>query len=294
MTVNDYWVAKMAATEAGGEETPEEEGVETRSEEESDEEPEEPEPSEPVMVDANYRPVADPDNYAGEVFEYNPKQDPEVFVGGPDWVAEPPEPDYSPEIPVGPVPAETVNPDDVEEGELVDGTELAPGLIDEEEQEKRKAAEAEAAENAVKNQQALLEANAIAVTPEEDPNEDTPAETVLPEEVEPQDEDGEEGEWVDAPEDDEEATGPTGNPEAAAIQRQRTLELTSPAQAAAEAGDDDTYEADKARATAEVPTQANTKQEIRDYLTYEHGIDPDDLQSQNKAELLEWVESLKK
>jgi hypothetical protein len=26
------------------------------------------------MVDANYRPVADPDNYAGEVFEYNPSR----------------------------------------------------------------------------------------------------------------------------------------------------------------------------------------------------------------------------
>jgi hypothetical protein len=47
-------------------------------------------------------------------------------------------------------------------------------------------------------------------------------------------------------------------------------------------------------ATAEVPTQSNNKQEIRDYLTYEHGIDPDDLKDQSKAELLEWVESLKK
>ena len=56
----------------------------------------------------------------------------------------------------------------------------------------------------------------------------------------------------------------------------------------------DTYEQDKAAATANVPSQASNKQEIRDYLIYEHGIDPDDLQDQTKSELLDWVESLKK
>lgn len=56
--------------------------------------------------------------------------------------------------------------------------------------------------------------------------------------------------------------------------------------------EEDTYDADKAAATEKVPTQANNKQEIRDYLIYEHGIDPEDLQGQTKAELLDLVRDL--
>ena len=56
--------------------------------------------------------------------------------------------------------------------------------------------------------------------------------------------------------------------------------------------DGSTYEADKEAATANVPTRSNTKAQIRDYLIYEHGIDPDDLQDQNKEELLALVRDL--
>lgn len=41
-----------------------------------------------------------------------------------------------------------------------------------------------------------------------------------------------------------------------------------------------------------VPTSASKKAEIKEYLTYEHGIDPDDLDL-TKAELLSLVEDLK-
>lgn len=54
----------------------------------------------------------------------------------------------------------------------------------------------------------------------------------------------------------------------------------------------DDYEVAKAKATAEVPTAKSTKEQIRDYLIYEHGIDPEDLQDQTKDELLSLVTDL--
>ena len=56
--------------------------------------------------------------------------------------------------------------------------------------------------------------------------------------------------------------------------------------------EDDSYEQEKAAATEKVPTQASNKQEIKDYLTYEHGVDPDDLKDLTKSELLDMVNDL--
>lgn len=50
--------------------------------------------------------------------------------------------------------------------------------------------------------------------------------------------------------------------------------------------------AEEATAEVVVPTSASKKAEIKDYLMYEHGIDPDDLDL-TKAELLALVEDLK-
>lgn len=147
-----------------------------------------------------------------------------------------------------------------------------------------------------------------------DPNAGTPAETVLPEEPEVEESEPEEPEEKPdpneglpaetvpegavplgtpdlVPEGDDPNEGlpaETVDPEAEEEEPEEDpdLEGNEPD------GEEDTYEADKAAATAEVPTTASTKAQIREYLIYEHGIDPDDLQDQTKAELLELVSDL--
>lgn len=59
-----------------------------------------------------------------------------------------------------------------------------------------------------------------------------------------------------------------------------------------DAPEEDTYEADKAAATDKVPNTASNKETIQNYLIYEHGIDPEDLQDMTKKELLSLVADL--
>jgi hypothetical protein len=56
--------------------------------------------------------------------------------------------------------------------------------------------------------------------------------------------------------------------------------------------EDDTFEAEKAAATAAVPTSATKKEDIRAYLMYQHGVDPSDMQDMTKADLLSLVDDL--
>lgn len=57
---------------------------------------------------------------------------------------------------------------------------------------------------------------------------------------------------------------------------------------------EDDFEKERAAATAKVPTSSTPKEEVRSYLIYEHGIDPDDLLNMTKDEMLSLVTDLAK
>ena len=144
-----------------------------------------------------------------------------------------------------------------------------------------------------------------------DPNENTPAETVLPEEPEVEEVEEPEPEPKVDPNENlpaetvEEGAVPWGTPDYVPDRSDPNDGLpaetwpdgagaeTPPEDGEEETDDSDAeFEAERDAATAEVPTAASNKETIRQYLIYEHGIDPDDLQDQTKAELLQLVDDL--
>lgn len=284
MTVNDYWIAKMAATDAGGATTEEETAMAEKRDQRSEEQPRSvdgraianPEivEDENPQVNENFRPVADPENYDGEVHDYNPATDPEPVplpepqASDEDVAAAP----QQQEIPSGeePVPAEKVEPERT--SAVVDPLAVAwlPG---------------NAAEAAGVDPDRLEHRTHPEDEESADPARDNvPAETVTDDDtVEDTSVAREEpAEWENS---DAQLVPEEQRP-------QHTITGTITGTITDDDSDDDTYEADKAAATEKVPTSANTKQEIRDYLTYEHGVDPDDLKDQSKVELLDLVNDL--
>ena len=69
-----------------------------------------------------------------------------------------------------------------------------------------------------------------------------------------------------------------------------SIDLSAPV--AAPVVEDDTFEEEKAAATASVPTSTSKKEDVRAYLMYEHGVDPGDMQDMTKADLLSLVADL--
>jgi hypothetical protein len=56
--------------------------------------------------------------------------------------------------------------------------------------------------------------------------------------------------------------------------------------------EEDEAPVEEAEAAVEVPTSENTKAEISEFLTTTHGVDPDDLKSLTKSELLDLANDL--
>jgi len=296
MSVNDYWIAKMRATEAGGEEA----NPETTMEEEVAVEKDE-------QYQAGWQGTQRRINReTGEVEEV--PADP-ATTPAPGVVDENP-PEENPQVQRAGVKGDPRT----EDGRAVSNPEVVEDETPLVDQNYRPVANPETHEGPVfKYAPTTTDVKEVGEDDEGDvtPEENIPAETKTYEEQRSDNEGAQPGpvaegtteeEGVygvsgvpvpDDDDDDEVAQATQGTPGERVVagdaERRTTTSTTGrlPGQ-----GNPDTYEADKAAATKNVPTRTSTKQEIKDYLIYEHGVDPDDLKNQSKDELLELVRDL--